>query len=124
MSLAPASAGLFHHPPGLALLFVTEMWERFSYYGMRSLLVLFLIAGAGEGGFGWSIQEAGRLYGWYTGLVYLTPLIGGYLADRWLGTHRALVMGGMVIACGHFSLALESAPAFYAGLVLLIVGTG
>ncbi|HEX9181381.1 MAG TPA: peptide MFS transporter, partial [Burkholderiales bacterium] len=112
------------HPPGLALLFVTEMWERFSFYGMRSLLVLFLIAGTGEGGFGWSIQEASRLYGWYTGLVYLTPLIGGYIADRWLGTNRALVLGGAVIACGHFSLALESVPAFYAGLALLIVGTG
>jgi POT family proton-dependent oligopeptide transporter len=100
------------------------MWERFSFYGMRSLLVLFLIAGTGEGGFGWSVQEASRLYGWYTGLVYLTPLIGGWLADRWLGTHRALVIGGAVIACGHFSLALESPPAFYAGLALLIAGTG
>jgi POT family proton-dependent oligopeptide transporter len=100
------------------------MWERFSFYGMRSLLVLFLIAGTAEGGFGWSVQEASRLYGWYTGLVYLTPLVGGYLADRWLGTHRALVVGGAVIACGHFSLALESVPMFYAGLALIIIGTG
>ncbi len=111
-------------PPGLALLFFTEMWERFSYYGMRALLVLFLIAGAEEGGFGWSVPEASRLYGWYTGLVYLTPLLGGYLADRYLGTHRSLLIGGILIAMGHFSLALESAISFYTGLGLLIIGTG
>ncbi|HEX6827736.1 MAG TPA: MFS transporter, partial [Burkholderiales bacterium] len=71
MTAVPAAApgAETKHPPGLALLFVTEMWERFSYYGMRSLLVLFLVAGTGEGGFGWSVQEASRLYGWYTGLV-------------------------------------------------------
>jgi len=112
------------HPPGLALLFVTEMWERFSYYGMRALLVLFLVASVENGGFGWSVQDASRLYGWYTGLVYLTPVIGGWIADRWLGTHRALVIGGTIIALGHFSLALESGPAFFAGLALIIVGTG
>jgi POT family proton-dependent oligopeptide transporter len=111
-------------PPGLALLFVTEMWERFSYYGMRALLVLFLITEARRGGFGWSVEEASRLYGWYTGLVYLTPVIGGYLADRYLGLHRALVIGGSLIALGHFSLALETPPAFYTGLGLLVIGTG
>ena len=111
-------------PPGLALLFVTEMWERFSYYGMRALLVLFLIGETDRGGLGWSTQAASQLYGWYTGLVYLTPIIGGYLADRYLGTHRALVIGGAVIALGHFSLALESLAGFYAGLILLILGTG
>ncbi|MDQ3959920.1 MAG: peptide MFS transporter, partial [Pseudomonadota bacterium] len=111
-------------PPGLALLFVTEMWERFSYYGMRALLVLFLIGETDRGGLGWSTQAASQLYGWYTGLVYLTPIIGGYLADRYLGTHRALVIGGAVIALGHFSLALESLSGFYAGLILLILGTG
>jgi proton-dependent oligopeptide transporter, POT family len=111
-------------PPGLALLFVTEMWERFSYYGMRALLVLFLIGETERGGLGWSTQAASQLYGWYTGLVYLTPIIGGYLADRYLGTHRALVIGGAVIALGHFSLALESLAGFYAGLILLILGTG
>lgn len=111
-------------PPGLALLFVTEMWERFSYYGMRALLVLFLVTETSRGGFGWSIQAASQLYGWYTGLVYLTPILGGYLADRYLGTHWALVIGGGVIALGHFSLAFETLPAFYTGLILLILGTG
>ncbi|MGH8614373.1 MAG: peptide MFS transporter [Gammaproteobacteria bacterium] len=111
-------------PPGLALLFVTEMWERFSYYGMRALLVLFLIAETERGGFGWPVERASQLYGWYTGLVYLTPLVGGYLADRYLGTHRALVIGGSLIALGHFSLALESVAGFYTGLGLLIAGTG
>ena len=115
---------LFRQPPGLALLFVTEMWERFSYYGMRAILVLFLITETGRGGLGWSVERASQLYGWYTGLVYLTPVIGGYLADRYLGLHRALVFGGMLIALGHFSLALETIAGFYAGLFLLIVGTG
>src|SRR5919106_6470851 len=110
-------------PSGLALLFVTEMWERFSYYGMRALLVLFLVTETSRGGLGWSTQTASQLYGWYTGLVYLTPILGGYLADRYLGTHRALVIGGAVIALGHFSLAFETLPTFYLGLILLILGT-
>jgi len=93
-------------PPGLFLLFGVEMWERFSYYGMRAFLVLFLVSTAG--GFGWSKQQAANLYGWYTGLVYLTPLFGGYLADRFLGTHRALIIGGIVIASGHFCLAVPA----------------
>jgi len=109
-------------PPGLYLLFGVEMWERFSYYGMRAFLVLFLVSSAG--GLGWTKQEAANLYGWYTGLVYLTPLIGGYLADRVLGTHRAVIIGSIVIAAGHFSLALQSLPTFYLGLALIILGTG
>ena len=109
-------------PPGLYLLFGVEMWERFSYYGMRAFLVLFLVSSAG--GLGWTKQEAANLYGWYTGLVYLTPLIGGYLADRVLGTHRAIIIGSIVIAAGHFSLALHSLPTFYLGLALIILGTG
>src|SRR5471032_2411703 len=76
---------IFGHPAPLFVLFFTEMWERFSYYGMRSLLVLFLIADLKHGGWGWSRAEALQLYGWYTGLVFFTPLIGGYIADRWLG---------------------------------------
>ncbi|MGH8584405.1 MAG: peptide MFS transporter [Gammaproteobacteria bacterium] len=111
-------------PRGLALLFVVEMWERYSYYGMRALLVLFLVADVGQGGMGWDSEAASRLYGWYTGLVYLTPILGGYLADRYLGTHRALLWGGVLIALGHFSLAFETEAGFYAGLVLLIAGTG
>jgi POT family proton-dependent oligopeptide transporter len=118
-STAPKSE---RQPPGLFLLFGVEMWERFSYYGMRAFLVLFLVSTAG--GFGWSKQEASHLYGWYTGLVYLTPLIGGYLADRVLGTHRALVIGGVVIASGHFCLAIPARSAFFVGLALIILGTG
>ncbi|MFH0344287.1 MAG: peptide MFS transporter [Chromatiales bacterium] len=111
-------------PRGLRLLFVVEMWERYSYYGMRALLILFLVTETGRGGLGWTVERAGQLYGWYTGLVYLTPVIGGYLADRYLGTHRALVAGGILIALGHFSLALENTVAFYSGLTLLVLGTG
>ncbi|HEV8320804.1 MAG TPA: peptide MFS transporter [Myxococcota bacterium] len=110
-------------PIGLFLLFGTEMWERFSYYGMRAILVLYLID-TKMGGAGWPKTYASRLYGWYTGLVYLTPLAGGYLADKFIGTHRSLIIGGLIIACGHFSLAMHSMPTFYAGLVLIILGTG
>ncbi len=111
-------------PKGLWLLFLLEMWERYSYYGMRALLVLFLIAEVEDGGWGWSVEAASRLYGWYTGLVYLTPVLGGYLADRFLGTHRAIVIGAVLIALGHFSLAVETPQGFYTGLLLLILGTG
>jgi len=109
-------------PRGLYLLFNVEMWERFSYYGMRAFLFLFLISNAG--GFGWSKEKAGMLYAWYTGLVYLTPLLGGYLADRVLGTHRAIIIGSALIASGHFCLAFPSTPTFYTGLLLIILGTG
>ncbi len=111
------------HPPGLPLLFFTEMWERFSYYGMRALLVLFLIDTT-TGGFGWSRPDASRLYGWYTGLVDLTPIIGGWLADRYLGTAKALLIGGTIISLGHFTLAAETKITFFLGLVLIIIGTG
>jgi POT family proton-dependent oligopeptide transporter len=115
---------VLRHPPGLALLFFTELWERFSYYGMRSLLVLFAVAAAERGGFGWSVESASRLYGWYTGLVYLTPILGGYLADRYIGPHPAVLIGGTLIALGHFSLALGGEIHFFAGLSLVIAGTG
>jgi proton-dependent oligopeptide transporter, POT family len=122
MAEAANRAGPQRQPPGLYLLFGVEMWERFSYYGMRAFLVLFLVSTAG--GFGWSKQEAANLYGWYTGLVYLTPLFGGYLADRVLGTHRALIIGSVIIASGHFCLAVQSRPTFFIGLALIILGTG
>ena len=109
-------------PPGLFLLFGVEMWERFSFYGMRAFLTLFLISSAG--GFGWSKEQASHLYGWYQGLVYLTPLLGGYLADRWLGIHRSIVIGGIIIAAGHFCLAIPAKPTFFLGLALIILGTG
>ena len=109
-------------PPGLFLLFGVEMWERFSFYGMRAFLTLFLISSAG--GFGWSKEQASHLYGWYQGLVYLTPLLGGYLADRLIGTHRSIIIGGIIIAAGHFCLAVPAKPTFFIGLALIILGTG
>jgi proton-dependent oligopeptide transporter, POT family len=105
------------------VLFVTELWERFAYYGMRALLILYLIDTT-TGGLGWSRQEASQLYGWYNGLAYLTPVAGGWLADRFLGTNRSLVVGGSLISAGHLTLALASQWSFYAGLALIIAGTG
>lgn len=126
-SLAPAAGrssalddrAFFGHPRGLGLLFVTEMWERFSYYGMRAILILYLVNAAG-----WQKTRATDLYGTYTMLVYLTPLLGGYLADRLIGTRRSLVLGGAIIALGHFVLAFPGVATFYVGLGLIIVGTG
>lgn len=109
----------FGHPRGLGLLFAVEMWERFSYYGMRALLVLYLI-----NYLKWTDGDAARLYGTYTSLVYLTPLIGGYLADRFIGTRRSMIIGSIVIALGHFALAFQQMQMFYLGLGLIIIGTG
>ena len=106
-------------PRGLWLLFGVEMWERFSYYGMRAILVLYLV-----NELKWSDASASRLYGNYTSLVYLTPIIGGWLADRFIGTRRSLVIGGAIIAAGHFCLAIPGMTTFYLGLGLIIVGTG
>jgi POT family proton-dependent oligopeptide transporter len=110
---------LLGHPRGLGLLFVTEMWERFSYYGMRAILVLYLV-----NALKWDTAHAANLYGTYTMLVFLTPVIGGYLADRFIGTRRSLVVGGIVISLGHFTLAFPGMTAFYIGLGLIIIGTG
>ncbi len=147
--MADANKG---HPKGLWVLFITEMWERFSYYGMRALLVLYLIRSTSKllpdgaenwnPGFGWKEADAYALYGLYTSSVYITPLVGGWLADKYLGTHRSMVIGGWIIAAGHITLAFteffgitpgsvvsmqESAGAyivFMAGLILIVVGTG
>ena len=110
-------------PPGLFLLFGVEMWERFSFYGMKAMLVLFL-TDSHRGGFGWSKPAADRLYGLYGFCAYALPLGGGYLADRFIGTHRAMMMGAVIIAMGHFCLALPAVQTFYLGLVLVVVGTG
>ncbi len=110
---------LFGHPRGLGLLFAAEMWERFSYYGMRAILVLYLVQSLK-----WSTARAANLYGTYTMLVFLTPLIGGYLADRYIGTRRSLVIGALIISAGHFCLAVPSMTMFYVGLTLIIIGTG
>jgi proton-dependent oligopeptide transporter, POT family len=112
------------HPKALYMLFFTEMWERFSYYGMRALLTLYLISEISAGGLGWSSAEAGHLYGVYTGLVYVTPIIGGYIADKFLGFRSAVIIGGVLMAIGHGVLAVESMLFFYMGLGLLIIGNG
>jgi POT family proton-dependent oligopeptide transporter len=112
------------HPKALYLLFFTEMWERFSYYGMRALLVLYLVSEVGKGGLGWTSAQAGHLYGLYTGFVYVTPLIGGYLADKFLGFRYAVMTGAALMALGHGALAIESMPTFYLGLILLVIGNG
>lgn len=110
---------LFGHPRGLGLLFLVEMWERFSYYGMRAILVLYLTQSLK-----WTNADALHLYGTYTGLAWLTPLIGGYLADKFLGTRRSVVIGGAIIATGHFALAFAGSSMFYVGLGLIVIGTG
>ena len=113
------------HPKGLYLLFATEMWERFSYYGMRALLVLYLTKSLIDGGLGFTEDNASLLYGFFTGFVYFTPLIGGWLADNYLGQRKAIVIGAILMMLGQFSLAAEtSLPFLYTGLVLLIIGNG
>jgi proton-dependent oligopeptide transporter, POT family len=118
-----AATGPLRQPPGLYLLFAVEMWERFSYYGMRALMVLYLVD-ARHGGLGWDRVPAQRLYGWYGFFAYLLPVVGGVLADQRLGTHRAMVIGALVIAAGHFCLATPPLSAFFVGMALIVIGTG
>ncbi len=120
----PGGGGFFGHPRGLSTLFFTEFWERFSYYGMRALLTLFMTASALKGGLGFTTERAGAIYGLYTAFVYLSALPGGWLADRLLGQRRAVFYGGCIIAAGHFSMAVNSVPTFFLGLVLIVIGTG
>ncbi|MCI0588227.1 MAG: peptide MFS transporter [Planctomycetes bacterium] len=112
------------HPRGLSTLFFTEIWERFSYYGMRALLILFMTASAEAGGLGFDTARAGAIYGLYTSLVYLLSLPGGWIADRILGQRRAVLYGGVLIFSGHVCLAIHSLETFYAGLALIVLGTG
>lgn len=112
------------HPRGLVTLFFTELWERFSYYGMRAILVLYMVAPAAQGGLGFDTKHAASIYGTYTMSVYLTALPGGMLADRWLGARLAVLLGGIIIACGHFSMVFHSLAFFYLGMVLIAIGTG
>jgi proton-dependent oligopeptide transporter, POT family len=114
----------FGHPRGLATLFFTEMWERFSYYGMRALLILFMVASVDKGGLGFDVAKSGAIYGLYTAMVYLVGLPGGWIADRILGQRRAVLYGGIVIALGHFSMAVPGLATFYLGLGLIVIGTG
>ncbi len=109
----------FGHPRGLSTLFFTEMWERFSYYGMRGFLILYMTKALV-----FSDQHAGSVYGNYVGSVWLAAIFGGFVADRWLGHYRSVLIGGIIIALGHFTLALQALPFFYMGLALIVVGTG
>jgi POT family proton-dependent oligopeptide transporter len=124
-AFAPARNGKwFGHPRGLSILFFTETWERFSYYGMRAILILYMVATPAQGGPGFSTARAASIYGWYTMLVYAAAIPGGAIADRFLGHSRAVLAGGILIACGHFSMAIRGLPFFFAGLALICAGTG
>jgi POT family proton-dependent oligopeptide transporter len=112
------------HPRGLSTLFFTEMWERFSYYGMRALLILYMVAPASRGGLGMSTESSTSIYGWYTFSVYALSIFGGLIADRWLGLYKSVFVGGVIIALGHFSMALPWTQSFFTGLVLIAIGTG
>ena len=114
----------FGHPRGLSTLFFTEMWERFSYYGMRAILVLFMTNAVATGGMGLDDVTATAIYGLYTAAVYVVALPGGWIADHLLGLRRAVFWGGSIIAIGHFTLAIPNIIAFYIGLTLIVIGTG
>ncbi len=118
------TSGIAGHPKGLTTLFFTELWERFSYYGMRAILILYMVAPPTAGGLGFDIKTAASVYGTYTMSVYLMALPGGYIADRFLGTRIAVLIGAVVIAIGHVLLAISSLWLFYGGLVMITVGTG
>jgi POT family proton-dependent oligopeptide transporter len=127
MATATQAGTWLGHPVGLSTLFFTEMWERFSYYGIRPLLVLFMTAALANGGFGFERSQAAAIVGIYAACVYLASLPGGWIADRWLGLRAAIWYGGILIACGHLAIALSlllAKPAFFMGLVLIVLGTG
>jgi POT family proton-dependent oligopeptide transporter len=119
-----ADTSFFGHPRGLSTLFFTEMWERFSYYGMRAILILFMTASVSNGGLGFPVAKAGAIYGGYTALMYLFTLPGGWIADRIIGQRRAVLYGGILIIAGNLSLLSFDIRMFYLGLVLLIFGVG
>lgn len=120
----PPGGSFFGHPKGLYTLFFLELWERFSYYGMRAILVLFMVAALDAGGMGLPDATATAIYGLYTAGVYLLALPGGWIADRLIGQQKAVWYGGMIIAAGHFSLAVPDDRMFFLGLILIVVGTG
>ena len=123
-AVAAEARDLFGHPRGLVTLFFTEMWERFSFYGMQALLVLVMTDAVATGGFAFSDQTATAIYGVYTAFVFLVALPGGWIADRLWGARRAIFVGGFIIMCGHFVLALPGTGAFFGGLLLVVLGTG
>jgi POT family proton-dependent oligopeptide transporter len=112
------------HPAGLFVLFFTEMWERFSYYGMRALLVMFFTASVLDNGWGWPREHAFAIFGTYTSLVYLSTLVGGYMADKKIGYRYAVLIGALLMTIGHACMALESPFFIYSGLVFLVFGSG
>jgi POT family proton-dependent oligopeptide transporter len=116
---ATPDAGFFGHPRGLSTLFFTEMWERFSYYGMRAFLILYMVHALG-----FDDKRAGSVYGTYTASVWAAAIFGGIIADRWLGQYKSVLIGGIIIALGHFTLAFHPLPFFYAGLAFIVIGTG
>jgi POT family proton-dependent oligopeptide transporter len=119
-STTPAAGNSwFGHPRGLSTLFFTEMWERFSYYGMRAFLILYMVHALG-----FTDQHAGSIYGTYTASAWAAAVLGGIIADRWLGQYRSVLIGGIIIALGHFTLAFHPLPFFYAGLTFIVIGTG
>lgn len=124
----PHEKELFGHPVGLYILFFVEMWERFSYYGMRAILTLFLAApiimGDPQSGYGWSNSETLSFYGTYTMFVYLTSIPGGWIADRFIGQKKAVMIGGLLLCIGHGILAVDAQWAFFTGLILIVSGVG
>jgi POT family proton-dependent oligopeptide transporter len=121
---AAADRSFFGHPAGLLTLFFTEMWERFSYYGMRAFLILYMTRPAGAGGLAFGDASATSLYGTYTGSAWAASILGGLVADRWLGQYRSVLLGGVVIMLGHVALVFRALPFFYTGLALIVIGTG
>lgn len=124
LASARSDTSFFGHPRGLATLFFTEMWERFSYYGIRAILILFMTASVAKGGLGFPVVKAGAVYGFYTAMALLMSLPGGWIADKIFGQRRAVLYGGILIAAGNFALMSPGLQPFYAGLALLILGTG
>ena len=123
-ALSADDHGFFGHPRGLSTLFFTEMWERFSYYGMRALLMLYMTSKLVDGGLGFDEKYASIIYATYVSSVWYLPLVGGWLADRVFGARRAVLIGGIIIACGHYSMVFDSIPTFYGALILIAFGTG
>jgi POT family proton-dependent oligopeptide transporter len=118
------TSGFFGHPKGLGPLFFTELWERFSYYGMRSILILYMTSAVAQGGLAFDTKQASSIYGWYTMAVYLTALPGGWVADHLTGARIAVLLGGIIIAFGHFSMIFHSMPFVFVGMGLIALGTG
>src|SRR5579863_5200859 len=124
MQADPANKQLFGQPRGLATLFLTEMWERFAYYGMRAILILYAVAAVNDGGLGLGDHVASSIYGLYIAATYVFALFGGWMADRLLGAQRAVIVGGILIACGNALLVLGRVQSFFLGLAVIVLGVG